>query len=178
MRNDTVARRYARALFELAVENRSLADTLQALSNLRLAMASEPRLSRAILNPLVKSEAKQRLFAAITSNKLALKFLALLDKRKRLDLLSVIHEHLQQLNDRHEGITRPLVRTALPLTDEQRRAVEKQLAASLGGKVLGRFEVSADLIGGTWVQIGDKVLDATVRGRLQNFRAQLLHSNN
>jgi len=178
MRNKTVARRYAKALFELAAENKSLDDVLLGLSNLRHSFKNAPEMHRVLLNPLVKPEAKRDLVRIVTSNTLILKMVELLARRKRLDLLEAVHDELEQMAEQAKGIRRVLVRTALPLTEEQKRSVESTLAKSLGGKISGRYEVEKDLIGGIWVKMGDKLLDATLRGRVNDFRHALLHSAN
>lgn len=178
MRNVTVARRYARALYQVAVETRTLDDVLHAMTNLTHAYAMTPELKRLLLNPLVKLDLKQKLVKSVTSNKLALRFAALLSRRKRMDLLPVIQEQLVALADESKGIHRALVKTSMPLTDVQKRGIESELAHRLGGKILGQFEVAKDLLGGVWVKMGDKVLDASVKGRIETFRHALLHSAN
>ncbi|MCG3204551.1 MAG: ATP synthase subunit delta [Elusimicrobia bacterium] len=178
MRNVTVARRYAKAVYQVAVETSELEDVLQALGNLSQAYGSSADFKRLLLNPLVKVELKQRLIRAVTSNKLTLRFTELLAERKRLDLLPVIHEQLLGLGDAEKGLHRALIKTAIPLNPAQKKEVEASLASRLGGKVLGQFEVTKDLIGGVWVKMGDKVLDASIKGRIENFRQALIHSAN
>ncbi len=178
MRNVTVSRRYARALYQLAVETKSLDDVLQAIANVAHAYASSDDFKRIALNPLVKAEIKQKLMSSVTSNKLVLKFTDLLVRRKRVDLLPIIHEQFVAMADEMHGLHRALVKTAMPLTDAQKRTIESDLAQRLGGKILGQFEVAKDLIGGVWVKMGDKVLDASIKGRIETFRHQLMHSTN
>jgi F-type H+-transporting ATPase subunit delta len=178
MKNLTVARRYARALFELARDTKSLDDVLTGMSNIRHALGSAAELRPLLSNPMVKPEDKQKLLSAVTSNKLILKFVGLLARRKRLDLLDMIHDLLGDMGDAAKGIRRALVKSAQPLTDKQKRDVETGLAKSTGGSVVGRFEIDASLLGGVWVQMGDKVLDASLRGRLDSMRHALLHSAN
>lgn len=178
MKNLTVARRYARALYELAEETRTVDDMLQAMSNLNHAMTHTAELRPALLNPMIKPEDKRALVSTVTSNKLVLRFVELLARRKRMDLLSAVHELLGEMNDTKKNVRRALVKSALPLTDQQKRDIESGLARSMGGTVIGRFDIDASLLGGVRVQMGDKVLDATVRGRLDNMRHALLNSVN
>lgn len=178
MRNVTVARRYARALYQVSIEMNNLDDVLQSMANLSMAFSSSADLKRLLLNPLLKVELKQRLMSAVTSNKLTLRFVSLLARRKRLDLLPVIQEQLLDLGDESKGLRRALIKTAMPLSDVQKRTIETDLAYRLGGRILGQFDVAKDLIGGVWVKMGDKVLDATIKGRIENFRHALIHSSN
>lgn len=178
MRNVTVARRYARALYQLSLETKVLDDVMQSMTNLLHAVQSSAEMKSMMTNPLVKIELKQKLIASVTSNKLVLKFTELLARRKRMDLLDVIFEQLTALADESHGVHRALIKTPLPLSDAQKRTVETDLAKRLGGTVLGHFEVAKDLIGGVWIKMGDKVLDASLKGRIETFRHSLLNSTN
>jgi F-type H+-transporting ATPase subunit delta len=178
MRNVTVARRYARALYQLARDGKNLDDVQQGMNNLAFALQSSAPFRRMLVNPLIKLEVKHKLIASVTSNKLVLKFTDLLARRKRADLLAAIHEQFSTLVDASQGLHRALVKTAAPLSDDQKRVVETDIAKRMGGKVLGQFEVAKDLIGGVWIKMGDKVLDASIKGRIETFRHSLLHSTN
>ncbi len=178
MKNFTVARRYARALFELATESKSLSDVLQGMSNIRLALINAVELRPILMNPMVRPEDKQKLIAAVTSNKLILKFVDLLARRKRLDLIETVHDILHDMGDVAQGVSRAFVKSATPLTDEQKRDVETGLAKTVGGSVIGSFAIDANLLGGVWVKMGDKVLDASLRGRLESMRHALVNSAN
>jgi F-type H+-transporting ATPase subunit delta len=174
----TVARRYAKALYELAKEEKSVDDVMQAMANVRHALATEPRLWPLLKNPMVTPQDKAKLLSAVTSNKLVLKFVELVADRKRMDILEPVHDLLQDMSDEEKGVKRALVKSATPLSDEQKRSVEESIARSAGGSVVGTFQTDPALLGGVWIQMGDKVLDASVRGRLETFRTALTHSVN
>ncbi len=178
MRNITVAKRYARALYELAQESRTLDDVQRGMDNVVTTLKATPAFAKALVNPLIKPAEKAELVKTITSNKLILKCVELLAQRKRLDLFADIAAQLTQLSDASLGIHRVLVKSATTLTEPQMREIEKNLASVLGGKVMGKFEMAADLLGGLWVKSGDKVLDLSVRGRFDDMRQQLAHSAN
>ena len=178
MKNFAVARRYARALYDLALENNSADDVLLSMSNLNLAMKDAPQFLKALLNPTLKAEDKEKLVKTVTSNKLVINFIHLLEQRKRLDLLPEVHEQLVSLSDESKGIKRAVVRTAAVLSEDQKKDVEAKLARSLGGRIIGKFEVQQELIGGVWVKLGDHVLDASLKRRVEDFRDALVHSAN
>lgn len=178
MKNITLARRYAKALYDVASQTKALDDVSQGLNNLSLAFKTLPDLSRLLANPLVKGDDKQKLVKTVTSNKLILKLVSLLSKRKRLPMLPVIYQEFLSITDQSKGIHRAIIKTAVPLEDAQKKAVESALAKSLGGQVIGRFEIAKELIGGIWVQLSDRVLDATIKGKIDNFRHRLVHSVN
>lgn len=178
MKDVTAARRYAKALYDLAEKSGSLDDVMQAMSNIKIAIQSSPELKRVLINPLITAEEKRVLVKTITSNKLILRFVDLLARRGRLELLSVIHDQLLELSDRAKGIHRVLVKTAIALTEAQKRLVESQLADRFGGRVIGHFQQAKEMIGGVWVKLGDKVLDATLRGRIDDLKHALANSAN
>jgi F-type H+-transporting ATPase subunit delta len=178
MRNITVAKRYARALYELAQETRSVDDVLRGMGNVVTELKNVPAFAKALQNPLIKPSEKADLVKTITSNKLILKCVELLAHRKRLGLFADIAEQLSHLSDAELGIRRVLVKSAATLSETQMREIEKNLASVLGGKVMGQFEMAANLLGGLWVKAGDKVLDMSVRGRFDDLRHHLAHSAN
>lgn len=178
MRNATVSRRYAKALFILAQETNSLEDVIQGLSNVRLAVESTPELRQLFFNPTIKPEDKKKVITAVTSNKVVVKFIEVLAKRKRLDLISTIYTLLLEMSDHVHNIVRPQIKTAVALSDDQKRNVEQLLAKTLGGQVVGQFDVEKELLGGILVKWGDNLLEASLRGRLNQFRQSLLHSMN
>lgn len=178
MKNLSMAKRYARALYQLAQGRNETDDVQRGLSNLAHELDAIPRLVPYFANPIVKPEDKQAVVSKITSNKLILRFVYLLAKRKRMDLLPLITDSFRALVDEAEGIRRVFVRTPMALSEAQKKQVETDLARKLGGTVVGRFDVAKELLGGIWVKMGDKVLDATVRGRMDDLRHALLHSTN
>lgn len=103
MKNLSVARRYARALYQLADSRKETSDVQQGLSNLTHALNETPSFVRFLANPIVKPEDKQALVEKITSNKLILRFVYLLAKRKRMDLIPVIHDAFRSLCDEAAG---------------------------------------------------------------------------
>jgi F-type H+-transporting ATPase subunit delta len=178
MKNITVARRYAKALYELAADSRSVDDVLQGMSNLSLAFREAVELQSALLNPVISPEDKQRILKTVTSNKLVLRFVDLLVHRKRLTILPEVYDQLLALSDQAKGIRRAVVKTAVSLSESQKRAIESDLAKRLGGTIIGKFEIAAELIGGMLVQLGDHVLDASLKRRIEDFRQALVHSAN
>jgi F-type H+-transporting ATPase subunit delta len=178
MKNLTIAKRYAQALYELAREERTLDDVQRGMSNVVSVLKISPAFAKALENPLIKPFEKAELVKTITSNKLILRFVELLAERKRLSLFETIADQLSLLADAELGIQRVIVKTAEALNEPQMREVERNLASVFGGKVMGKFEMAADLLGGLWVKAGDKVLDMTVRGRFEDMRQHLSHSVN
>ena len=67
-----------------------------------------------------------------------------------------------------------LVRVAVPLTPEEREALTRVLSHFAGGAVELNIEITPEVIGGVWVRVGDKVIDGTLRRRLEMLRQHLI----
>jgi F-type H+-transporting ATPase subunit delta len=173
----TLARPYAEAAFKLAKQHQSFAawsDTIQLLE----AVTADPRVSTSINNPNFGTEQIERLLLGICGDRLdghGRNFVQVLAQADRLVLLPQIRELYEQLRAEHEGVLEAKIQSAFPMTDEQVRALVARLEAKYKRKVTPQVGVDAELIGGVRVVVGDKVLDATVRGKLETMAAALTH---
>jgi F-type H+-transporting ATPase subunit delta len=98
----------------------------------------------------------------------------LLLDRRRLSRLPAISREYKRLLDRRRGITEAVVTTPTPLAADELEAVRARIQQLAGTTVDIRAEVDPDLLGGITVRLGDRLLDASVRGRLERLRSQLL----
>ena len=98
----------------------------------------------------------------------------LLVDRRAVSLLSSISDEYDRLLDAKRGIVRALVTSATELTDPEASAVRERIEAMTGSRIELRREVDPGLIGGLTVRVGDELIDASVRGRLERLRHQLL----
>ncbi len=176
--SQAVARRYARAIFELgrdAGELRTVVEDLARFADL-LATSAElreldrhPSLSDADRTAIVGELAK-RLGASAT----ATRSVTMLAVRQRLAVLQDIVTNLSQLSDEHEGVLRVTVASAAPLSASYIARLTAKLAAETGKRVLLEASVDTSLIAGVVARIGDRVIDGSVRHRLdrltQSFR--------
>jgi len=83
---------------------------------------------------------------------------------------------LEQLRvlDRERGVVPAVVTSAVPLSAEEAAAVQARVEAMTGSTVSLRSEVDPSLVGGLTLRVGDRLLDASIRGRLERLRSQLL----
>jgi F-type H+-transporting ATPase subunit delta len=170
----TLARPYAEAVFALALEERALPGWERALARMAL-IAKDPRIESVIGNPKIKPEELARLFIDVAGglSDSQKNFVRTLVENERLPVLPEIHQLFVDLKNRHEGVKRARVVSAFPLDD----AALKQLLATLEPRFQCRLdatvEVDPELIGGVRVAVGDQVIDASVRGRLDAMAAAL-----
>lgn len=173
----TVARPYAEAAFKLAREKAALAAWSDALGLLE-AMVQDPRLQACIRDPNVSPQALESLVLGVAGDRLdgaVRNFVQVLIENGRFELLAEIRIQYEALRREHEGVLEARIVSALPLADEQVNDLVARLEARHQRKVLARIEIDPQLIGGIRIVVGDKVIDGTVRGRLDAMAAALAH---
>jgi F-type H+-transporting ATPase subunit delta len=174
---EAAAKRYARALFELAAERRETEAVGRELATVE-ATLSDPALREHLGNPWVPVRVKRGTATEVASrlgvSKLVRDFVGLLAARGRLDHIEEISRAYRNLDDDARGRVRATVRTAVPLTDAERATLSSRLSARLDGKqVLLEETVDRTLLGGFVAQVGSTVLDGSVDGQLARMRARL-----
>ena len=166
-------RRYAEAILDLATAEKAVEAYRASLDS--LAAGISPQAIRALRDPSVP--VKQRLAAieAVTKGqpKAIRSLLLLLEQRDRIGLLPDIARAFGDLVDRRAGIVEAKITTAVALDDNQRRVFVDRLEKSSGHKLKAAFAVDESLIGGAQVQLGDHLVDSSVRARLNALRTQL-----
>ncbi|MDP9127933.1 MAG: F0F1 ATP synthase subunit delta [Pseudomonadota bacterium] len=172
-----LARRYAGALYDLAEEKKQLdtvAADLRVLRRIRLEspefqlIANNPRLSRTHL-----VQAAQRTATAAGLSELTTKFLSLVARNRRLDVLgAVIDAFLAALAAKRGEFTAE-VTAAQALSSEQEEQLAGKLGAWVGGKVHLSVSKDSALLGGLIVKMGSRLIDASVRTKLARLERQL-----
>jgi F-type H+-transporting ATPase subunit delta len=171
------ARRYAQAAFELAVESNQTREWTQAVNEIA-AFMTEPDYRRLLENSRVGQERKQALITAGLSHlpPLALNLARLLVRKGRTALAADMATQFNLLVEAREGIARAKAVTAIPLADPEKEELARRLQAQTGQRVVLETEVDPALLGGVVVQIGDRLVDASTRARLQALRDSLVGS--
>jgi F-type H+-transporting ATPase subunit delta len=171
----TIARPYAEAAFKLALESRSLGPWSDMLA-LMEAVVRDEQIAARIGDPNIDEQALENALLGIFGDKLdghGRNFVQVLVQNGRLELVPQIRSLFDDLRREHEGVVEAQIISALPIDDGQVRPLIAALEAKYGRKVSARIEVDPELIGGARIVLGDKVIDATVRGRLEAMSAAL-----
>ncbi|MFO7273703.1 MAG: F0F1 ATP synthase subunit delta [Bacillota bacterium] len=177
MISHAVARRYARALFELAQE-KGLLDQVSRELELVVQMFEANSFVRAFLNDQRISPSQKR--AVLTDvfegkiSPLVLHFLYVVVQKRREPYLPAMYRAFQDLANEAMGIVEVEVRSAVPLAEETARNLEAKLSAKLGKRVKLRTQVAPELIGGLAVRVGDTLMDGSVRTRLRRLHERLV----
>lgn len=171
----TVARPYAEAAFQAALERKSLAAVHEALQVLA-AIAADPQMRSAISNPKVTAAQKKELFDSVAGARLdevSRNLVAILVDNHREVLIGSIAEQFDELKREHDRVLRARITSARPLDDQQRADIVSAIEKRYGKKVEAELDVDPTLLGGARVQVGDQVIHASVRDALAQMAAAL-----
>ena len=177
----TIARPYAEAVYKLAREKNALAQWSDALANLD-AVVGDTRVQAIISDPNVSAQQLEGLVLGVIGDKLdagvaneARNFIQVLVQNGRLELTPHIRGVYESLKREHEGTLEASVISALPISAEQLKALVATLETKFKRKITAKVAIDPQLIGGVKIVVGDKVIDATVRGRLDAMATALTH---
>lgn len=173
-----VHRTYARALYDAAQENGRLQPVREELADFVEAVRTVPELRAALRNPQLDPRAKAAALESLLSDadELLRNFLRLLAEKGRIAELEEIQKEFERLAAREEGQLSVELTTAYELSDEEASSILAQIEEASGRRVEATRKVDSGLIGGVVLQAGSLRLDASVRGRLERLRRDLVTS--
>lgn len=170
-----MAGRYATALFELALETKSI-DAIKAdLEKFDALIAESADLSRLVHSPVFGADAQLRALSAILDKAgikgLAANFLRVLVTNRRLFAARNVIRGYRALVAQHRGEVTAQVTVAEPLNDKHRDALKDALKSVTGGKDI-EFDVKVDpaIIGGLIVKVGSRMVDSSLRTKLNAIK--------
>lgn len=169
-----LAARYSKALFELADENKALDEVAGDLQALKQLLAESDDLRRLVRSPVISRAEQGRAMTALLeragASDLTRRFIGLVAANRRLFALpGMIEGYLAELA-RRRGETTARVTAARPLSDEQVAAITDTLRRSGGKNVTVDVTVDPALIGGLIVRFGSRMVDASVRTKLDKLQ--------
>jgi F-type H+-transporting ATPase subunit delta len=171
-----VHRVYARALYEAAREQGRLETVQRQLADFAADVREVPELRAVLRNPQLDPRAKAAALDAITesADELVRNFLRLLAEKGRIGAVEEIAKELDELVAAEQGRLTVELTTARELSDDEAAAIVDQIAKASGRTVEATRKVDPDLIGGVVLRAGSLRLDASVRGRLDRLRHELV----
>lgn len=175
MERATLARPYAEALAKLAGASQQWPAWSERLALLSEATGDE-QISALAGNPAIPGKKVAEVIIAVCAGKLGSEgdnLVQLLAENKRLDLVSDIAGQFEVMKAAHEGVLEAHVTTAFPLNEAQMSGLMAKLEGKFGRKISATQSTDPELIGGVVIQVGDEVMDASVRGGLEGLAATL-----
>ncbi len=179
MASESAAKRYAKALFDLASQEKSIDAVAADLTEIRSLLAQSEPLLRLVADPVIPADQAQHVLQALFAGRihpLTQRFLDFLISKDRLALLPDICRIHDHLNDDAKGLAHATITTARKLSDEHLAAIQRRLADVTGKQIICHEIVDADLLAGFTIQIGDEVTDLSVRGQLLRLEQNIQHA--
>jgi F-type H+-transporting ATPase subunit delta len=175
-RRESAARRYAEAAFDIATRDNSI-DAWRGELDAAAEVVEDERVGRGLANPSIPLETRlataERTFGKLVGQK-TLNLIGLMLRRGRIQELPKLAEEFRRLDNERQGITRATATSASPLTKDEVAALTRRLEDYTGGRVELDVQVDPSLLGGLVVRVGDRLIDGSVRSRLERLRNQLV----
>lgn len=173
MKEGILARRYAKALFQIALERDLVEEVRRELYVLVTTLEENRRLALRILSPQYSRSDKRRTVTQVFRQRfstLFFNFLQLLIDKGRAGLYQMIYRAFGVLYDQHQQRLRARVTSAIPLSDSDKRTLQQELAARLQKNLEIENQVDSSILGGLIVNVEGKVLDGSVKRQLERLR--------
>jgi F-type H+-transporting ATPase subunit delta len=172
-----LAERYAAALFELADERHALDEVARDLREMRAMLGASADLLRLMRSPVLSRAQQGQAMAALVEDaklsKLTADFVAVVARNRRLFAVpAMIEAYLDKLAARRGEVTAEIT-AAQTLSEAQQSALGEQLRRVLGSRVTMDIRVDPGLLGGMVVKIGSRMVDGSLKGRLQRLQLSM-----
>ena len=169
-------RLYARALFQAAQQEGRLEAVHRDVCDFADAITGSPELTAFLANPQVEPAAKIGVLGELSdgADPLVHNFLRLVAEKGRAGEIAGMRDELQALVDRAQGRVAVELTTAFELSDDEAASIVSQIERASGRTVEASRKVDPELVGGMILQAGSLRVDASVRGRLERLRHQLV----
>ena len=177
MITNAIARRYAKALVQLAAEEQRMEPIHGELTRFETVLLAQNALKSVLINPAYGIDEKraimQDVIGRLDISGTVANFMLLLLDRGRIGFLSAIIASYGAYADELSGVVRPILCTAMPLEADQVQGIKDVLIKATGKKVVLSVEVDPALIGGVVTKIGDMVYDGSIRTQLNQIEGIL-----
>jgi F-type H+-transporting ATPase subunit delta len=167
-------KRHAQAVFQIALEDKQLDKWLTDVEQIA-AVLGDTDIAAVLANPKVSPEKKKDMLDRGLKgiSPMAMNLAQLLVARNRLHIVQSLAVEYKRLMNAYGGVELAEVTTAVPIGDQEGERVGKGLAALSGKKVTLELSVDPDILGGFVARLGDKLIDASARTRLQELRKSI-----
>ncbi|MBA2505282.1 MAG: F0F1 ATP synthase subunit delta [Thermoleophilaceae bacterium] len=172
---EELAEVYSRSLFEVAQEQGALDDIREQLGQFADAVSEDRDLQVFFFSPYFSSqEKKDGISKAVEgANEYFVRFLEMLAERHRLPVIFRIHKSFEKLWEDENKVLPVTITSAIELDETTIKEIGDKIADQTGRKVEVETDVDPDVLGGLVMRVGDTVLDASIRMRLERLRKQV-----
>lgn len=168
---------YGEALFELAVEEKRTDSLMKEVQAVKQVLAENSELAKLMQHPGIPENEKEEVLKNVWDGRVSKEIVGLmllLLKKEHYGQLPLVLDYFLERVREKEHIGTAYVTTAVPLSGDLRSKVEKRLLETTNYQSFEmHFEVDESLIGGMIIRIGDRVVDSSIRTKLENLSRQL-----
>jgi len=175
-----VALLYANSLYDLALEQNTVAGVSDEMSNIVKVIEGNAELKRVLDSPVVKQFSKLQIiretvksFAGATT----LQFLDYLERKSRVDGLWEIGKAFETVIDERQGLLRVKITSAVELSPSQLDGIRAELEKDYAKKILFEKTINPTVVGGFILQVGDTVIDASLKNKLELLKKKFLKAS-
>ena len=169
----TVARRYAAALADVAIERREEREVQAELDQWAAMIESHPQLKEVFANPTIVYDHKRKLLDELISRtsvrETTASFLRVLLKNQRISQLRDVMVRYGQVLDERSGVVAASVTTARPIPEDLKKSLHDTLTAATGRTVRLTFTTDEKIVGGLVARIGSTIFDGSVQSHLERL---------
>ena len=173
-----VSSTYGEALFSLAEEEKKIDSMYEEVQALEEILKQDPELTVLMNHPKVTKEEKQKVIQEVFGGRASAEltgFLSLLLQKDRYAELPAILKYFKARVKEYKGIGVAYVTTPLELSEARRKEIEAKLISTTAYRSMEmNYTVDKSLIGGIVIRIGDKVVDSSIKTRLENLKRELI----
>ena len=177
MNNTVLAKRYAKALFQVGKEENALADFSKTVTEMAELYTEVPEVVDGLTNPLypqdVREKVMEHLVGAMKASALMANFLNLLVQKRRADVLPEIAMVFQALVDDENNMCQGTVISASEISSDLNDKIKATLEKITGKQVVVTNEIDPTIIGGIIARVGDLLLDGSIKTQLKGLEESI-----
>lgn len=174
MNSARIAVRYAKALFDLALDINVVDGVYGDMKNIS-RLCSMEEVKDVISNPVIPLQKRKDAIIALAGDdaeKVTVNFISLMFTHGRGEYLAAAARNFIDLTRRHRGIRQVTVTTAVPVDEKTKKEMATLIAGERAGSIEFNEQVDESIIGGFILRVDDSYIDASVRNRLNRFRKE------
>lgn len=175
----SITLRYAKALFDLDVSKGNFSNRAKDFRQIINLFEKQPKILKLLYSPqLTQSEKEALLKSSLkVSDKLFLNFIFYLVKKNRLNFLKEISSEYENMVDQHEGLWQVELVTKIPIEPLLKEELVKKLEKFYNKKIIFKEVIDHQILGGVLLYVGNKVIDWTIKTRMNKLKEKLLAWN-
>lgn len=175
MTDRTVAKRYAKALYDIGTEQGKSEIFAENLKDIAVLLNDNPEVGAMLLNQSIQTDDKKKAVNALLGDvePMVKNFVNLVVDKNRADSLVAMCASYTELMEEQANVARAEIISAVPLSEEQVKKIEDKFSGIVGRTVKAEATVNPALIGGVQVRVGDTVYDGSLAGQIKKLNDSL-----